>query len=61
MAKPLCPICNKPATGDDKPFCSKRCANIDLGRWFKGSYSVPVVEDDDLPDEGQEPGDENVH
>jgi uncharacterized protein len=53
-----CPICGKPATGEAAPFCSKRCADVDLGRWFTGSYSVPVVEHDDLPDEdgGEEIG-----
>lgn len=44
-----CPICRKIFT-DDKyaPFCSKRCADIDLGRWFDGSYAVPLVEMDEL-------------
>lgn len=46
-----CPVCNKPANAPFKPFCSKRCSDIDLGKWLKGDYSVPVVEMDDLPDE----------
>ena len=47
-----CPICRKIFT-DDKyiPFCSKRCADIDLGRWFDGSYAVPLVEPDELETE----------
>lgn len=45
-----CPICQKPETDKFKPFCSKRCADIDLNRWFKGSYAVPAVENDDEPD-----------
>jgi uncharacterized protein len=60
MAKPLCPICNKPMSDAFKPFCSKRCADVDLGRWFKGSYGVPVVEDDDLPGP-EEGGEETSH
>ena len=36
-----CPICGKPEAGGFKPFCSKRCADIDLGRWFKGGYAIP--------------------
>jgi endogenous inhibitor of DNA gyrase (YacG/DUF329 family) len=36
-----CPICGKPAAEVFKPFCSKRCADIDLGRWFKGGYAIP--------------------
>ena len=39
-AKP-CPICGKPALARYKPFCSARCADIDLGRWLKGSYVIP--------------------
>ncbi len=36
-----CPICNKPEAAGFKPFCSKRCADIDLGRWLKGGYAIP--------------------
>ncbi len=36
-----CPICGKPVVQDFKPFCSKRCADIDLGRWLGGRYAVP--------------------
>ena len=42
-AKP-CPICRKPATERYAPFCSKRCSDIDLGRWLDGRY---VIEGDD--------------
>ncbi|MBQ4399947.1 MAG: DNA gyrase inhibitor YacG, partial [Alphaproteobacteria bacterium] len=36
-----CPICGKLFVGDEYlPFCSKRCADVDLGRWFNGSYAV---------------------
>jgi endogenous inhibitor of DNA gyrase (YacG/DUF329 family) len=46
-AKP-CPICGKPAADARlRPFCSKRCADVDLHRWFSGRYAVPVVEADD--------------
>jgi len=34
-----------------RPFCSKRCADVDLQRWFTGSYAVPVVEEDRSPDD----------
>jgi uncharacterized protein len=53
MSKPsperlgLCPICNNPAAETYRPFCSKHCADVDLGRWFSGTYAVPAVEDDD--------------
>jgi len=36
-----CPICGKPALAGFKPFCSKRCADVDLGRWLKGGYAIP--------------------
>lgn len=41
-----CPICGKPALARLRPFCSKRCADIDLNRWLSGTYAVPVVEED---------------
>jgi uncharacterized protein len=46
-----CPICDKPAEKAHTPFCSKRCADLDLIRWVEGKYAVPVVEEDDLPDD----------
>jgi endogenous inhibitor of DNA gyrase (YacG/DUF329 family) len=33
-----CPTCGKPRVEKLRPFCSNRCANLDLGRWFEGSY-----------------------
>ena len=45
-----CAICGKPQTPKNKPFCSPRCADIDLGRWLKGSYAIPAVDDDDDED-----------
>ena len=52
--EPLCPICRRPApaTGP-RPFCSVRCADVDLGRWFGGQYRIPgppaELEDDEAP------------
>ena len=40
-----CPICGKAAAAETRPFCSKRCADVDLHRWLGGAYSVPVTED----------------
>ncbi|MDE2165953.1 MAG: DNA gyrase inhibitor YacG [Alphaproteobacteria bacterium] len=47
-----CPICGKPAGAKFRPFCSERCALVDLGRWFTGSYRVPTDEkpEDAAPD-----------
>lgn len=44
-----CPICRKLFTGDEyAPFCSKRCADVDLGRWFNGSYAVASEDLDEV-------------
>ena len=40
-SKDACPTCGKPVAEGFAPFCSKRCADVDLGRWFKGSYAIP--------------------
>jgi len=39
-----CPICGKPATQANYPFCSPRCQDIDLNRWLSDSYRVPTNE-----------------
>ncbi len=36
-----CPLCGKPATEAARPFCSKRCADLDLQRWLTGRYAIP--------------------
>lgn len=40
MSKAKCPICGKPALHAVRPFCSSRCADIDLGRWVSGAYVI---------------------
>jgi uncharacterized protein len=50
-----CPICGKPAEQLFRPFCSRRCADVDLHRWLTGAYSVPAIETEDaLEDESFE-------
>jgi len=53
-----CPICGKLPVPQHRPFCSKRCADIDLNRWLKGVYAVPVTEttdeDGDTVQDGEE-------
>ena len=39
--RPVCPICGKPAEAHYRPFCSKRCADVDLNRWLGGVYAIP--------------------
>lgn len=45
-----CPTCGAAPTGDHKPFCSRRCAQADLGRWLSGQYAVPAEEEPDSAD-----------
>ena len=45
-----CPICSKPSTKGNYPFCSQRCKDVDLSRWLTGSYAIPAEEEDDPDD-----------
>ncbi|HEX5078165.1 MAG TPA: DNA gyrase inhibitor YacG [Geminicoccaceae bacterium] len=41
---PRCPLCGKPRVRRYRPFCSARCRDVDLGRWFDAAYAVPAAE-----------------
>ncbi|MFO1120214.1 MAG: DNA gyrase inhibitor YacG [Rhodospirillales bacterium] len=56
--KRLCPICGKPAAARFRPFCSQRCADIDLGRWLGEVYRIPAENDEEDHDDGSPPDDE---
>ncbi|SFA97153.1 hypothetical protein SAMN05421688_1980 [Poseidonocella pacifica] len=43
-----CPICSRPAASEYRPFCSRRCADVDLGKWVSGAYSVPSQDPEDV-------------
>ncbi len=43
-----CPICAQASDPKYKPFCSRRCADIDLGRWLNGTYAIPAETPEDL-------------
>ncbi|HBM61058.1 DNA gyrase inhibitor YacG [Salipiger marinus] len=43
-----CPICGKPTETKYRPFCSGRCADVDLARWMSGSYAVPSTDPQDV-------------
>jgi endogenous inhibitor of DNA gyrase (YacG/DUF329 family) len=47
-----CPICRRPADPRLRPFCSARCADVDLGRWFGEQYRVATAEPEPGRDEG---------
>ena len=56
-----CPMCSRPTQREYRPFCSRRCADIDLSRWLRGAYAIPNKEDDEqsknaakLPQDGIE-------
>lgn len=52
-AEPRCPICGEATVRQWRPFCSQRCADVDLGRWITGRYSVPTEETPDDGDRGE--------
>ncbi len=39
--KGKCPICKAPTDAAYRPFCSRRCADVDLSRWLRGAYAIP--------------------
>ncbi|MDQ6869780.1 MAG: DNA gyrase inhibitor YacG [Pseudomonadota bacterium] len=47
-----CPICGKPAVFATRPFCSKRCADVDLHRWLGGVYAIPAAPESDAESDG---------
>jgi endogenous inhibitor of DNA gyrase (YacG/DUF329 family) len=57
MTERTCPICKKPVVDVAyRPFCCKRCADVDLQRWFVGAYAVPAEEDDATVEDSSEDG-----
>ena len=51
-----CPICSRPAHADYRPFCSKRCADVDLHRWLGEGYRIEGNDlSDDEPRDDDEP------
>ena len=49
--KAACPLCEQPAKAPHTPFCSRRCAQLDLGKWLTGEYTIPAheaMEDSDV-------------
>jgi uncharacterized protein len=58
-----CPICKSQAQAAYMPFCSKRCADIDLGKWFTSAYAIPGAEHDEeaesVPENGAASRDES--
>ena len=49
-----CPICKASSADAYKPFCSRRCADVDLHRWLSGGYAIPAVETDEDASSGSD-------
>ncbi|GGH39899.1 hypothetical protein SAMN05444007_11344 [Cribrihabitans marinus] len=58
-----CPICGEQTAQRWRPFCSRRCADLDLARWLNGSYTLEPVEPgpDELPDNSPDPDPSRRH
>jgi endogenous inhibitor of DNA gyrase (YacG/DUF329 family) len=56
-----CPICKKETVADYRPFCSKRCADIDLSKWFSGDYAVPSQDPDEAAEALEEAQTQSLH
>ncbi len=54
-SEPKCAVCGKVPEPRFAPFCSKRCADIDLGRWLKGGYAIPGAPAQDAEKPASEP------
>lgn len=62
MPQQRCVLCGQEAQEKYKPFCSRRCADVDLNRWLSESYRIPVQDEDFSPDLTQaEEGDKTRH
>jgi endogenous inhibitor of DNA gyrase (YacG/DUF329 family) len=46
-----CPICSRPTVPDYRPFCSRRCADVDLSRWLRSTYAIPAEDNAEASEE----------
>lgn len=60
-ALPACPICGRHATPEFKPFCTARCADVDLNRWLGGVYRVEVNDPEAEIETDFDPSPERLH
>ena len=51
-----CPICAKETAERYRPFCSRRCSEVDLQRWFTGAYAIPAALDEGAEDDDEKDG-----
>jgi uncharacterized protein len=57
-AAPGCAICGRPRVEKYAPFCSRRCADVDLYRWLNGKYAIAANEDSEEESSEVRPEDE---
>ncbi len=50
MIKQSCVQCSKPTVERFRPFCSRRCADLDLGSWLDGTYRIETEEEAEIED-----------
>jgi endogenous inhibitor of DNA gyrase (YacG/DUF329 family) len=53
-APAACPICRRASQARYRPFCSRRCADVDLARWLRGSYAIPGEPENDTSGKAEE-------
>ena len=58
MTAPACPMCKRPPVTDFRPFCSRRCADLDLQKWLTGAYAIPAGDPDDEEEASSVPEDD---
>ncbi|MFN3954278.1 MAG: DNA gyrase inhibitor YacG [Pararhodobacter sp.] len=56
-----CPNCRKPALAEYRPFCSKRCADVDLARWLRADYVLPGRDGEALEQPDPDAGGDTPH
>ena len=58
-----CPICDRTADQRYRPFCSRRCADVDLAKWLNGSYAIRSENDEasDKDDDTQDADEFRTH
>lgn len=56
-----CPICARKTDPKYRPFCSRRCADVDLGKWLTGAYAIPSAETDNDPEDPGDTSPERLH
>ncbi len=55
-----CPICTRDTDPKYRPFCSRRCADVDLAKWLTGSYAIPAAPEEQA-DDAEYPENKKAH